>query len=67
MPKLIRLYIINVAIGFAIAVAFVAALIWLDVGASAAFGAGNRNGLARRHHDGDVQRRSCLQAFSLPL
>lgn len=31
MPKLIRLYIVNVAIGFGIAVAFVAALIWLDV------------------------------------
>ena len=32
MPKLIRLYIVNVAIGFAIAVAFVAGLVWLDVG-----------------------------------
>ena len=31
MPKLIRLYIINVAIGFAIAVAFVVGLVWLDV------------------------------------
>ena len=31
MPKLIRLYIVNVAIGFAIAVAFVAGLIALDV------------------------------------
>lgn len=32
MPKLIRLYIVNVAIGFAIAAAFVVGLIWLDVG-----------------------------------
>lgn len=32
MPKLVRLYITNVAIGFAIAIAFVAMLIWLDVG-----------------------------------
>jgi hypothetical protein len=32
MPKLIRLYIINVAIGFAIAAAFVVGLVWLDVG-----------------------------------
>ncbi|WP_103333955.1 hypothetical protein [Pseudotabrizicola formosa] len=31
MPKLIRLYIVNVAIGFGIAVAFVAGLLWLDV------------------------------------
>ncbi|MDR5651705.1 hypothetical protein [Ruixingdingia sedimenti] len=31
MPKLIRLYIVNVAIGFALAVVFVAALIALDV------------------------------------
>ncbi|MFN4131133.1 MAG: hypothetical protein ACK4GC_15155 [Paracoccaceae bacterium] len=31
MPKLIRLYIVNVAIGFGIAVAFVAGLVWLDV------------------------------------
>lgn len=31
MPKLVRLYIINVAIGFAIAVAFVAGLVALDV------------------------------------
>ncbi|MBN2629466.1 MAG: hypothetical protein JXR75_02860 [Rhodobacteraceae bacterium] len=31
MPKLIRLYIVNVAIGFAIAVAFVAGLVWMDV------------------------------------
>lgn len=31
MPKLIRLYIVNVAIGFAIAAAFVAGLIWLDI------------------------------------
>ena len=31
MPKLIRLYIVNVAIGFALAVAFVAGLVWLDV------------------------------------
>lgn len=32
MPKLIRLYIINVAIGFVIALAFVSAIVWLDVG-----------------------------------
>jgi hypothetical protein len=31
MPKLIRLYIINVAIGFAIAAAFVGMLLWFDV------------------------------------
>lgn len=31
MPKLIRLYIVNVAIGFGIAVAFVAGLLALDV------------------------------------
>lgn len=31
MPKLIRLYIVNGAIGFALAVAFVALLIWADV------------------------------------
>lgn len=31
MPKLIRLYIINVAIGFALAGAFVALLVWADV------------------------------------
>ncbi len=31
MPKLIRLYIISVAIGFAIAVAFVAGLVAFDV------------------------------------
>ncbi|MDZ4139620.1 MAG: hypothetical protein U1D66_12200 [Erythrobacter sp.] len=31
MPKLVRLYIVNVAIGFGIALVFVAALIWLDV------------------------------------
>ena len=31
MPKLVRLYIVSVAIGFAIAVAFVAGLLWLDV------------------------------------
>jgi TRAP-type C4-dicarboxylate transport system permease small subunit len=31
MPKLIRLYIVNVAIGFGIALAFVSALVWLDV------------------------------------
>lgn len=31
MPKLIRLYIVNVAIGFALALAFVAVLIWADV------------------------------------
>jgi TRAP-type C4-dicarboxylate transport system permease small subunit len=32
MPKLIRLYIVNVAIGFALALAFVSAVVWLDVG-----------------------------------
>jgi hypothetical protein len=32
MPKLIRLYIINVAIGFALALAFVSAVVWFDVG-----------------------------------
>ncbi len=31
MPKLIRLYIVNVAIGFAVALAFVAGLVWADV------------------------------------
>ncbi len=31
MPKLIRLYIVNVAIGFALALAFTAMLIGLDV------------------------------------
>ena len=31
MPKLIRLYIVNVAIGFGIAAVFVAGLLWLDV------------------------------------
>lgn len=31
MPKLIRLYIVNVAIGFGIAVAFVVGLVVLDV------------------------------------
>lgn len=31
MPKLVRLYIVNVAIGFALAVVFVAGLVWLDV------------------------------------
>ncbi len=31
MPKLIRLYIANVAIGFALAGAFVGLLLWLDV------------------------------------
>lgn len=32
MPKLIRLYIQQVLIGFAIAAAFVAGLLWFDVG-----------------------------------
>ena len=32
MPKLIRLYIINVAIGFALALVFVMGVIWFDVG-----------------------------------
>lgn len=31
MPKLIRLYIINVLIGFAIAAAFVAMLLWFNI------------------------------------
>ena len=31
MPKLIRLYIVNVAIGFAIALGFVSALVWFNV------------------------------------
>jgi TRAP-type C4-dicarboxylate transport system permease small subunit len=31
MPKLIRLYIVNVAIGFALALAFVSALVFFDV------------------------------------
>ncbi|CUH85740.1 hypothetical protein [Thalassovita mediterranea] len=32
MPKLIRLYITNVLIGFAIAAAFVAMLLWFNLG-----------------------------------
>lgn len=31
MPKLIRLYIVNVLLGFAIAALFVAMLVWADV------------------------------------
>jgi hypothetical protein len=31
MPKLIRLYIVNVAIGFVIALAFVSAIVFFDV------------------------------------
>ena len=31
MPKLVRLYIISVAIGFAISAVFVVGLVWLDV------------------------------------
>lgn len=31
MPKLVRLYILCVAVGFAISAAFTAALLWLDV------------------------------------
>jgi hypothetical protein len=31
MPKLIRLYIVSVATGFALAAAFVALLLWFDV------------------------------------
>lgn len=31
MPKLIRLYIVSVAIGFGIALAFALALVWMDV------------------------------------
>lgn len=32
MPKLVRLYIQSVAIGFAVSAAFTAGLMWLDVG-----------------------------------
>lgn len=32
MPKLIKLYIVNVAIGFAIALAFAVMLVWADIG-----------------------------------
>lgn len=32
MPELVRLYIKNVAMGFGLAVAFVGALLWLNVG-----------------------------------
>jgi len=31
VPKLIRLYIVNVLIGFALALVFVTGLVWLDV------------------------------------
>ena len=31
MPKLVRLYIVNVLIGFALALVFVVGLVWLDV------------------------------------
>ncbi len=31
MPKLVRLYIVNVLIGFGLALGFVSALVWLDV------------------------------------
>lgn len=31
MPKLVRLYIVNVAIGFALAAVFVALLLWFNV------------------------------------
>lgn len=31
MPKLIRLYIVSVAIGFSIALAFASALVWFDI------------------------------------
>ncbi len=31
MPKLVRLYVVNVLIGFALALAFVTSLVWLDV------------------------------------
>ena len=31
MPKLIRLYVINVLIGFALSLAFLVLLLWLDV------------------------------------
>lgn len=32
MPKLVRLYIVNVAIGYALSAIFVAALVWLNIG-----------------------------------
>lgn len=32
MPKLIRLYIVNVAIGFALALAFVSGVVFFDIG-----------------------------------
>jgi hypothetical protein len=31
MPKLIRLYLVSIAIGFALSAVFVGALLWLDV------------------------------------
>ena len=31
MPKLVRLYIVNVAIGFALSAVFVGLLVWLDI------------------------------------
>ena len=31
MPKLVRLYIVNVLIGFGLALGFVTALVWLDI------------------------------------
>ncbi len=31
MPKLVRLYVVNVLIGFALALGFVTTLVWLDV------------------------------------
>ncbi|GHC09528.1 hypothetical protein GCM10007291_02120 [Gemmobacter nanjingensis] len=32
MPKLVRLYIVNVAIGYALAAVFVALLVWFNIG-----------------------------------
>lgn len=32
MPKLVRLYIQSIAVGFALSVLFLGALIWLDIG-----------------------------------
>ncbi len=31
MPRLVRLYLVNIALGFALSAVFVAALIWLNV------------------------------------
>lgn len=32
MPKLVRLYIVNVAIGFGLSVVFLGGILWMDVG-----------------------------------